>query len=143
MLWRTLRSRLAIFALLLCVATVAFGADDADSFLDNGRIRIGLNLNAGGAITYLAVSGDKTNLVNNWDWGRQVQMSFYSGPVPYKPGGKEPATQWLGLGWNPVQAGDHFRNPSKVIAHENDGKSIYVRCVPMQYALNNVPAECT
>lgn len=113
------------------------------SYLDNGVIRIGVNLEAGGAIAYLSKSGDDTNLVNNWDWGRQVQMSHYSGPVPFRVPGKEPDPRWVGLGWNPVQAGDHFRNPSKILAHENDGRSIRVKCIPMQYALDNVPAECT
>ena len=46
------------------------------SFLDNGIIRVGVNLEAGGAITHLSKSGkDAENLVNNWDWGRQIQMS--------------------------------------------------------------------
>jgi len=112
------------------------------SYLDNGTIRIGVNLNAGGAIAYLSKSGDSTNLVNNWDWGRQIQMSHYSGPVPFAPDGKQPFPQWAGLGWNPVQAGDHFRNPSKVLDHRNEGKTLYVKCIPMQYALDNVPAEC-
>jgi hypothetical protein len=47
------------------------------SCLDNGTIRIGVNLDAGGAITHLSKSGDSTNLVNNRDWGRQIQMSHY------------------------------------------------------------------
>jgi hypothetical protein len=70
-------------------------------------------------------------------------MSHYSGPVPFRVPGKEPFPAWSGLGWNPVQAGDHFRNPSKVIEHKNDGKSIYIKSIPMQYALDKVPAECT
>ena len=135
--------RLTVTFLMLAAVSAAQGADSGISYLDNGRIRIGVNLNAGGAITYLSKSGDGTNLVNNWDWGRQIQMSHYSGPVPFEPNGKKPFPQWAGLGWNPVQAGDHYRNPSKIIAHRNDAKTIYVKCVPMQYALDNVPAECT
>ena len=134
------------FMCLLCMIPMAISSLAAEpnvSFLDNGVIRLGVNLNAGGAITYLSKSGDKNNLVNNWDWGRQIQMSHYSGPVPYTVPGKEPFPAWRELGWNPVQAGDHFRNPSKVIAHKNDGKSIYIKSIPMQYALDNVPAECT
>jgi hypothetical protein len=131
---------------LLCLIPMAISGLAAEpnvSYLDNGVLRLGVNLNAGGAITYLSKSGDKNNLVNNWDWGRQIQMSHYSGPVPYSVPGKEPFPAWRELGWNPVQAGDHFRNPSKVIAHKNDGKSIYVKSIPMQYALDNVPADCT
>jgi hypothetical protein len=138
-------SVLACVCLLCAIAPVVSGsaAEPNVSFLDNGVIRIGVNLNAGGAITCLSKSGDKTNMVNNWDWGRQIQMSHYSGPVPFRVPGKEPFPAWAGLGWNPVQAGDHFRNPSRVIAQQNDGKTIYVKCIPMQYALDKVPAECT
>ncbi len=134
------------FLCLRCASSMAaagHGSEPNMSFLDDGVIRLGVNLNAGGAITYLSKSGNASNLVNNWDWGRQIQMSHYSGPVPYRVPGKEPFPQWRQLGWNPVQAGDHFRNPSKVIAHKNDGKSIYVKSIPMQYALDNVPADCT
>jgi hypothetical protein len=113
------------------------------SFLDDGIIRVGVNLDAGGAITYLSAAGeDAENLVNNWDWGRQIQMSHYSGPVPFTPAGKQPATVWAGLGWNPVQAGDAFKNKSKVIEHHNDGKTITLTCIPMQWPLDNVPSEC-
>jgi hypothetical protein len=70
-------------------------------------------------------------------------MSYYAGPVPFTPGGKQPAAQWRGLGWNPIQAGDHFGNASKVIEHRNDGTVIYVKCVPMQWPLDHEPGECT
>ena len=113
------------------------------SFLDNGTIRLGVNLNLGGSITYLADADDRTNIINNHDWGRQIQMSFYSGPVPFTPGGKQPSKTWAGLGWNPIQSGDCAGNRSRIIDHRNDGKSIYVKCVPMQWPLDNEPGECT
>jgi len=112
------------------------------SYLDNGKVRVGVDLNHGGAIVYLAPKGGR-NLINNHDLGRQVQMSFYSGPVPYTEKGKAPSEHWKGLGWNPIQTGDDHRNPSKVIAHENDGKTLHVACIPMQWPLDNVPGECT
>ena len=112
-------------------------------FLDNGVVRVGVNLDAGGAITHLSLAGERAeNLVNNWDWGRQIQMSNYSGPVPFVPEGKELAKVWAGLGWNPVQAGDAFRHASRVLSCSDDGKTIELSCVPMQWPLNNVPSEC-
>ena len=45
------------------------------SYLDNGVIRLGVDLNLGGAITYLSRSGTGQNLVNSYDCGRQIQMS--------------------------------------------------------------------
>lgn len=113
------------------------------SYLDNGRIRLGVDLDLGGAITYLSKSGTDRNVVNSADWGRQIQMSHYSGPVPFAPAGHEPRKEWAGLGWNPIQCGDSFGNRSKLLDTKNDGKSIYVKCVPMQWPLNNVPGECT
>ncbi len=113
------------------------------SYLDNGIIRIGANLDIGGAITFVAPSGSDENIINSHDWGRQVQMSFYSGPNPFTPNGKQPRESWRFLGWNPIQSGDCYGNRSRVIAHENDGKTLYIKCIPMQWPLNNEPGECT
>jgi hypothetical protein len=73
-------------------------SEEKMSFLDNGTIRLGVNLSLGGSITYLADADDKINFINNHDRGRQIQMSFYSGPVPFTPGGKQPSKTWAGLG---------------------------------------------
>jgi len=118
-------------------------AGEKISYLDNGTIRLSVDLNLGGSVTYLADARDRINIINNHDWGRQIQMSFYSGPVPFTPGGKQPSKTWAGLGWNPIQSGDCAGNRSRIIEHRNDGKSIYVKCVPMQWPLDNEPGECT
>lgn len=113
------------------------------SWLDNGVIRLGADLALGGAITWLSRSGDEANVINSHDWGRQVQMSYYSGPVPFFVGDKRPAKFWEHIGWNPIQVGDDFGNRAKVLDHSNDGRAIYVKCIPMQWPLENVPGECT
>ena len=113
------------------------------SYIDNGTVRVGVNLDIGGAITYVSPSNSEENIINSHDWGRQVQMSFYSGPTPFIPHGKQPSPTWRFLGWNPIQAGDCYGHGSKVIAHQNDGKTLYVKCIPMQWPLNNEPGECT
>jgi len=64
-----------------------------------------------------------------------VQLSFYSGPVPFKPEGVTLSKAWEKLGWNPIQAGDCYHDGSKVIEHRNDGKTIRVKCVPMIWPL--------
>jgi hypothetical protein len=138
----------------VCFAIPPKGHVAEMSYLDNGVVRLGVDVRLGGAVTHLSKSTEAAkagaaageppvNVVNSWDWGRQVQMSYYGGPVPFTPGGKQPAAQWRELGWNPVQAGDHFGNASKVLEHRNDGKTIYVKCVPMQWPLDDEPAECT
>lgn len=138
--------RLLILPLMLCIT--ARGADTPEfsgmSYLDNGTVRVGINLDIGGAITYLSKSGSDENMINSHDWGRQIQMSFYSGPVPYIPeSGKKPAETWKFIGWNPIQSGDAFGNPSKVLAHTNNGTEMYVKCTPMHWPLDNEPGQCT
>jgi hypothetical protein len=112
------------------------------TFLDNGEVRIGLDLSLGGAVTFLSSKDHPGNIINSADLGRQIQMSHYSGPWPFEVGDKKPNKAWAGLGWNPIQTGDCYLNPSKVVEHKNDGKELYIRCIPMQWPLNNVPGDC-
>jgi hypothetical protein len=109
---------------VLFASTNALRADDMPvqlpagalmSYLDNGRVKVGVDLSRGGAIVFLAHAGEG-NLINNFDLGRQVQLSFFSGPVPFRANGQSPKKHWEHLGWNPIQAGDDFENSSRVLA---------------------------
>ena len=111
-------------------------------FIDNGTLRLGVDLNVGGAVTWLSEVGGR-NMINSADWGRQIQMSFYSGPIPFEPNGKKPMEFWRGLGWNPIQAGDSYAHGSKVLECRSEGNKLHVKCIPMQWPLNNEPGECT
>ncbi len=113
-------------------------------YIENGAVRIGMDLDLGGAVTHISAkeNGRPANLINSADLGRQIQMSHYSGPWPFEVGDKKPHKAWAGLGWNPIQTGDCYHNPSKVLEHRNDGKELYIRCIPMQWPLNNVPGDC-
>lgn len=133
---------LAFIPILVALPFVAAECPSASSmsYLDNGVIRIGIDLDAGGSITYLADSGNPdVNLINSHDLGREVQQSYYSGPHPYG----DPNPNWAGWGWNPIGAGDCYGNPSEVVETFNDGQTIYVKTIPKQWALDDVPCECT
>lgn len=132
---------LAIVGLALVAGAGCSHGQERMSYIENDSIKLGINLEIGGAITYLAAKGGE-NLINSADWGRQIQMSHYSGPVPFEPRGKKPRPDWAGLGWNPIQSGDCYGNKSKVLECKNDGTSIYVKCIPMQWPHNNEPGEC-
>lgn len=112
-------------------------------YLDNGIIKLGVDINMGGAVTYLSPSKNEKNVINNWAIGRQVGMSFYGSPVPYSVGSNGPAKGWEHTGWNPVQTGDLYGNPSKTLDFKNDGKTLYVKTLPLQWALWKEPCECT
>ncbi len=140
---------LAIFALAAHAASGKAAADEqAPPFrgfkhLDNGQIRLGIDLDLGGAITYLSDANGADNVVNSYDFGRQIQMSFYAGPVPFGVGDKQPKKHWNHIGWNPTQSGDDYHHGSRVIDYRQDGNSLYLKCVPLQWPLDSVPAECT
>ena len=108
-------------------------------YFENYRFKVGLNLRWGGAISYIE---DKThadnglqNLVNDHDTGRLVQQSYYGtrGEGSYRPG-VFMNTAWM---YNPVQGGDQYNNPSRLIDFERDGEKIYVKIQPQDWSLNN------
>ena len=47
-------------------------------YLSNGRIKLGIDLAMGGSVTYLADLKDGRNIVNSFDLGREIQMSFFT-----------------------------------------------------------------
>lgn len=114
--------------------------------IKNDKVEVGIDLNYGGAMTYLAFRNDQggkvstRNMINNADLGRQVQIALYGGPLDYSKNG---AQAWTGLGWDPIQAGDTYNNPSRVTAFEKQDNLLYVKCVPKQFALNNEDGEAT
>ena len=131
-------------ALLLAhLASLSVAHAERMSWLENEQIRLGIDLDRGGAITFLAAKTDGANVINNFDLGRQVQLSFYGGPVPFEANGQKPAAHWRHLGWNPIQSGDDFDNHGQVLRHENDGRRLHLICRPMQWPLNGVPGDCT
>lgn len=129
--------------LLLLAALTAAARAETMSWLENDHLKLGVDLDRGGAITFLAAQSDGANVINNFDLGRQVQLSFFSGPVPFEAGGQKPSAHWRHIGWNPIQSGDDFDNRSRVLRHENDGRQLHIVCEPLQWPLNRVPGDCT
>lgn len=121
-----------VIGLVVAALAVPATASATVSYLSNGLIEVGVDLDEGGVITHLALPGGQS-VINDHDLGRQVQQSYYSGPDGLCVGGP----------WNPTGAGDRFGNPSQVVAHSNDGATIYVKSVPKIWACNAVPAEAT
>ncbi|MBR5626609.1 MAG: hypothetical protein IKW74_03180, partial [Thermoguttaceae bacterium] len=120
--------------------------DQPMRYLENDRIKLGIDLSVGGAVTFLTdAKNGAGNMINSADWGRQIQLSYYSGPNPYiGPNGEKPSEDWAGLGWNPIQTGDCGGFRSKVLEFKQiSPDSFYVKTRPMQWPHHNVPGECT
>ncbi|WP_332368318.1 hypothetical protein [Spirosoma telluris] len=127
------------------------GADGLQT-IENSQIKVGINTNAGGSITYLTFQNDHggnvttRNMVSNplvggrTDLGRQIQIGLYGGPYDYSQNGN-PA--WIGLGWNPIQAGDVYFNSSQVLLVEKQTNLLHTKTIPKQFAYNNEPGEAT
>jgi len=142
------------FGVLSASAATVSPKGDADRFdfgkdpmryLENSRVRLGVDLSLGGAVTLLVdKKNGPANMINSHDWGRQIQLSYYSGPIPYiGPKGEQPHKAWAQLGWNPIQSGSVGRIKSRTLSFESpDAKTICVRCVPMQWPHINVEGDC-
>lgn len=108
--------------------------------VDNGVIKVKVDLTRGGAISYLSNSGSINSLINIYDEGRYVQQSYYAGSgVDRSSDGQSPS--WSPWPWNPIQVGDAFGNRAQILDYKKDGNEIYVKCVPMLWDMNNEPAQ--
>jgi hypothetical protein len=112
---------------------------DTMAFIETGKIRVGIDLAKGGAISYLSMASSNENLINNHDLGRQVQASFYSGPSPYG----HASSAWKGWNWNPIESGDVYGHAAKVDSLKIAGNVVYTRSNPYQWALDGVKCECS
>jgi hypothetical protein len=95
-------------------------------FLDNGKIRLGINMSAGGAIGWF--SGSRAdNMLNTYDQGRYVQQSFY---------GDADGSDWNGKPWcyNPVQGGSWRNEPAQVLEQEAQDGRLWTKTQPRQWA---------
>ena len=110
-------------------------------YIEDGNYKLGIKLTWGGGISYLEDlrDGDDSlkNLLNDHDTGRLIQQSYYgTNSAPYVPE-KYSENMWC---YNPVQGGDQYNNRSKLVDYviSEDGKSIYVKCRPLDWAKKNV-----
>ena len=127
----------------LCVLRVqdypVYAKDMATYYIENGRYKLGIRLAWGGGVNYLL---DKqceieglSNLVNQFDTGRLIQQSYY-GVVrneEFEPG-EFNGSEWC---YNPVQGGDKYRNPSRIIDVVVTDQSVYIKAQPLDWGKEN------
>jgi hypothetical protein len=104
--------------------------------IDNGTIHLRLDLARGGTIGYISKSGVDRNIVNVHDDGRYIQPAFYAGNDA--PTGN---VNWPSWPWNAIQAGDSYGNRAQMLDYSLRGDTVYTKCIPMLFVMNNKPAE--
>ncbi len=116
--------------ILIGIATI--NAADSDHvlkplYIDNGALRLGVDLSSGGSVFFLSESTTKRNLLNHYDRGRFIQQSYY---------GDEDGSIWNGKPWrwNPVQGGDWRGKPARVLEQKHDADSLFIKSVPVNWA---------
>lgn len=115
-------------------------AQQTELSVDNGIIKVKLDLTRGGAINYLSLSGDSRNLVNIHDEGRYIQQSYYAGnTLDRTTDGQAP--NWSPWPWNPIQVGDAFGNRAQILDSWGNEDTLYIKCTPMLWDMNNERAE--
>jgi hypothetical protein len=134
----------AKISLILLIFTLNFyfrlNAQQTELTADNGVLKVKLDLTRGGAISYVSLSGNSRSLINVHDEGRYIQQSYYAGnSIDRKVEGQNPA--WSPWSWNPIQVGDSYNNRAKILAYQQNGDTLYTKCVPMLWDMNNKPAE--
>lgn len=126
-------------------------------FVEKDNLKVGVDLGWGGALSYVedtnssveAVSVDgkikvdsnagkrynaevvnsNVNLINRKDTGRLVQQSYY-GTLDYDFG-IFMENDWR---YNPVQGGNQYNDPSKIVDIRVSENSIYIKCRPLDWA---------
>lgn len=108
--------------------------------MDNDTIKLKVDLTRGGAINYISLSGSSRNIVNIHDEGRYIQQSYYAGKSLNRiSDGQNPS--WSPWSWNPIQVGDSYNNRAEILEYSQEGNTLYVKCIPMLWDMNNHPAE--
>ncbi|MDR1504933.1 MAG: hypothetical protein LBT43_20985 [Prevotella sp.] len=106
----------------------------------NEELTLKQDLARGGAICFISATGRDVNLVNVSDEGRYIQQSYYAGRlIDRQDEGQSPF--WSPWAWNPIQAGDCALNRAKILNYRQDDHNTYVKCIPMQWDMDNKPAK--
>src|SRR5258706_4380876 len=97
--------------------------------IDNGVIRLSVDMTWGGAIRELSYAGE--NVVNSYDAGRLIGISLYDGasPVSLNPGDPD----W---GWNPTPS-DKYDHENTPLAYSCTGGVLYAKSRSLQWNPDN------
>lgn len=145
------------------IATFNRAVPEREIFIENGKIKIGIDLLWGGALSWFEdldsnveavivdgktkVDSDASgrygkravnknvNLINANDTGRLVQQSYYG--TDGSTGDGYVQGEYMGNLWNynPVQGGNQYNESSKIVDMRVSENELYIKCRPLDWAL--------
>lgn len=125
-----------LFAAILCLITLSAPAAERWVYLDNGHVRLGVNMSAGACVGWFSHSHSSDNLLNAYDVGRYLQQSYY---------GDADGSDWNGKPWryNPVQGGSWKNEPALVLDSREETNEIYAKIHPRHWATGALLKDVT
>jgi hypothetical protein len=124
---------------------------DRYEYVQLGSLKVGIDMSRGGSISYMSSNATHgLNIVNAYDMGREIQLSFYSGPNVYNPpteaypnGACDKLFGGVPWPWNPIGAGDVDGNHGQILSFSKTASSWHILTRPLQWACHNVSCDCT
>ncbi|SMP44055.1 hypothetical protein SAMN06265222_1011070 [Neorhodopirellula lusitana] len=137
--------RTCIPIVFLCIHSVAaiYAADLLT--IDDGVVRVGIDREKGGAITWLSSHEYPSNIVNVADPGRLIQQSYYAGRrLNRVTEGQHKA--WSPWSWNPIQGGGVGQGGdsgtwSRVTQFRKTESSLYSETIPKLWDMADEEAD--
>ncbi len=139
----TMRRMVAVILGCVLSTSVTIAADLMT--IDNGSVKVGIDREKGGAITWLSSKSYPQNTINIADPGRLIQQSYYAGRhLDRTIDGQHKS--WSPWTWNPIQGGGVGKGGSdgtwaSVIAFEKTGDALFSETVPKLWDMPDENAE--
>jgi hypothetical protein len=113
-----------------------------ESIITTDEITLIVDLSRGGAIKHISSTTQlaSRNLVNIYDEGRYIQQSYYAGQDASRINEGQ-SGDWSPWPWNPIQVGDYAANRAEILEYREENNALYVKCIPMQWDMNNREAD--
>lgn len=110
--------------------------------MESNELTVEARKGYGGAIQVIDKATNQ-KLISFTDWGREAELSLYSGPSDFSAGGYP---EYAGIGWNPLTVGDISNNAATIkkinYVTGNDGKlRLYIQSQGINWPTNNVQMD--
>jgi len=141
-----LRTRFVLVTFLILSVTNTPPGSAADLMAtDNAAVKVGIDREMGGAITWLSSNSYPKNIVNLADPGRLIQQSYYAGKSLDRTDEGQ-SKSWSPWPWNPIQGGGVGASGSRgswarVTVFEKRDETLYSETVPKLWDMADEEAD--